>query len=410
MDFLLASLRKDLSRWRRDAAAIALWMLIPLVIGSLITSLVDGGDGVKPKGLLLIADQDETVLSGFVSSAYTQGELAELITVEPVTAEDGRKRIDAGEASGFLVIPAGFTDAFLDSAPVMLQLFTNPSQTILPGIITDVTEILLDLGFYAEQLFGDEIREIQAAVDSDGVSEAFVAALSVQFQQKIEAAAPQLFPPAIDIEIAEPPADEPSLPFSLLFLPGIILMALMFAANGLAGDYWKERELGTLRRLAQAPARAAGFLAGKALAAFLILAIISVVALLIGFIYHDIPLTRLPSALAWTTVSGLGLFAWFGALQMMAPTQHSANLITSMLLFPMLMAGGSFFPFAALPDWIAAIGRRTPNGFVVDRLTSEITAAGAWAIDPQSWLTVAAMVLSGLALCAWRLRTGFARG
>jgi ABC-2 type transport system permease protein len=97
-------------------------------------------------------------------------------------------------------------------------------------------------------------------------------------------------------------------------------------------------------------------------------------------------------------------------LQMLAKTQRAANLLTSMLLFPLLMAGGSFFPFAALPGWIAAIGRRTPNGFVVDRLSTELTASAAWTIDPQSWLVIFLMAASGLAVCAWRLRAGFAQG
>lgn len=410
MSFFLASAKKDLSRWRQDAAAILLWMSIPLMIGGLITSMMDSGGGAKPKGILLIADHDDSLLSGFVASAYSQGELGELISVEKVTLETGTERIDAGEASGFLVIPEGFTDAFLESKPVTLSLKTNPSQTILPGIITDVTEILLDIGFYAEQLFGDEIREIQNAADTDNVSENFVAAVSVAFQQKIESAAPQLFPPVIDIEIVEPPDAGPAVPMSLLFLPGIILMSLMFAANGLASDYWKERDQGTLRRLVHSPGQAGAFLAGKALAAGIVLALVGGLTLVIGFVYHDIPFSRLPSALAWITASGVGLFAWFGALQMLATNPRSANLITSLLLFPLLMIGGSFFPLAALPDWIAAIGRKSPNGFIADRLTTEITASAAWAIDFQSWLIIAAIAVSGLGLCAWRINTGFARG
>ena len=152
------------------------------------------------------------------------------------------------------------------------------------------------------------------------------------------------------------------------------------------------------------------FLAGKAVAAGLVVALTGGVALVIGFLYHDIAWVKLPSSLFWITASGVALFAWFGALQMLASTQRAANLLTSMLLFPLLMAGGSFFPFAALPDWIAAIGRRTPNGFVVDRLSTELTANAAWTIDPQSWLIITLMAASGLAICAWRLRTGFAQG
>jgi ABC-type Na+ efflux pump permease subunit len=408
--FLLASLRKDLARWWQDAGAILLWITIPLMIGTLITSLMDGGDGVKPQGLLLIADQDETILSGLLTGAYSQGELGEMISVEKVSFDDGSRRINAGEASGFLVIPEGFSAAFLDSAPVTLTLRTNPSQLILPGIITEVTEILLDAGFYAERLFGGEIAAIKAAADGGGIDDALVSTISVAITQKIESVAPQLFPPLIELDVAEPPADQPVVPLALLFLPGIILMSVMFAANGLASDYWKERELGTLRRLLYSPGQLTGFLAGKALAAGMVMVLIGGLTLAIGFLYHGIGWDRLPSSLAWITVSGIALFAWFGALQMMASNQSAANLLTSVLLFPLLMAGGSFFPFAVLPDWIAALGRKTPNGFVADRLTAEITAGSAWAIDLQSWLLVFAFALAGLSVCAWRLKAGFARG
>ena len=108
-------------------------------------------------------------------------------------------------------------------------------------------------------------------------------------------------------------------------------------------------------------------------------------------------------------VSGVALFAWFGALQMLFNNQKIAGIVSTLLVFPLLMAGGSFFPLAVMPGWIAAIGRASPNGFMADRLTTEITSAGAGVIDPQSWLIVFAGAVIGLVICAWRLRTGFAR-
>ena len=408
MSFLLSSVKKDLSRWRLDKTAILVWLGIPLMVGGLITSMFSGA-GVKPTGVLLIADQDESLLSGLVAGVYSQGELGELISVEKVSVEAGTERIDAGEASGFLIIPQGFGEALLESQPVTLTLKTNPSQTILPGIITEVSEVLLDAGFYAERLFGDEIKQIQESVSDELPDEALVASIAVAIQAKIETAAPHLFPPAIDLEIMEPPDDEPGIPIALLFLPGVILMAVMFAANGLAGDFWVEREQGTLRRLVSTPGQHAGFLAGKALAVGVVIAMIGGLALIIGFSYHGIAWSKFPSSLVWIAVSGVALFAWFSALQMLVANRRAASLITSILLFPMLMAGGSFFPFAALPGWIAAFGRNTPNGFVADRLTTEITASAAWSIDLQSWLIVIAMTLGGLAVCAWRLQAGFAR-
>jgi len=147
MNFLWSAMSKDLARWREDAAAILLWLAIPLIIGTLITSLMGGEGGAKPTGLLLIADLDESLLSGLVAGAYSQGELGELISVEQVTLAEGTERINKGDASGLLIVPEGFADALLESEPVTLTLTTNPSQVILPGIITDVTEILLDAGF-----------------------------------------------------------------------------------------------------------------------------------------------------------------------------------------------------------------------------------------------------------------------
>jgi ABC-type multidrug transport system permease subunit len=74
------------------------------------------------------------------------------------------------------------------------------------------------------------------------------------------------------------------------------------------------------------------------------------------------------------------------------------------------MAGGSFFPLAALPDSIAAIGRLSPNGFMADKLTVELSAANAWSFSAGSWSVNLAIAAVGLALCTVRLRGRFARG
>jgi ABC-type Na+ efflux pump permease subunit len=406
MSFALTSLRKDIMRWRQDVTSTLIWIVIPLMIGGLITALMSG-QGVKPHGVLLVVDQDESFLSELIAGAYSAGELGELISVEKTTLDEGTKRVNDGEASSLLIIPKGFGAAFLDAEPVTLMLKTNPAQTILPGIITNVTEILLDAGFYVHQLFGDQIDSMQ--IMDDNPSDAVVAAMAIAMQNKIETVAPQLYPPIIDVEIVEPPAEEPGAPLALLFLPGIILMAVMFAANGIAGDYWRERQQGTLRRLVFAPSQLVGFVVGKALAAAVMMVLVGGLTLVIGFIYHGISWTKLPSSLLWISVSGVALFSWFAALQMLFSSRKTANIISSALLFPLLMAGGSFFPLAVLPGWIAAIGRASPNGFVADRLTIEITEAGVWIIDLNSWLIALVAGALGLSFCAWRLRSGFSR-
>jgi ABC-type multidrug transport system permease subunit len=39
-----------------------------------------------------------------------------------------------------------------------------------------------------------------------------------------------------------------------------------------------------------------------------------------------------------------------------------------MIIFPLMMLGGSFFPFESMPAWMAAVGRWTPNGLGVTQL------------------------------------------
>ncbi len=409
MSFVIASLRKDLARWWQDRTAMFIWLGIPFLVGGLITSMIDSGGGAKPTGVLLIVDQEESLLSGLVPGAFSQGELGELITTQKVTLEEGTRIIEAGDASALLIIPEGFQQAFIDETPVTLQLRTNPAQTILPGIIQDVTEILLDAGFYAQRLLGPEIASIMDTTESSAANDLFVAGISVQINDKIEAVAPKLFPPVIDVQIVDPPPSEPQPDIALMFLPGIVLMAILFAANSLASDFWKERDLGTLRRLVSAPGRLAAFVTGKALAASIVIGVISLATLLVGFAYHGVAWGRLPSSVAWLVLSGVGLFAWFAALQMLFSGQKAANLVSTILLFPLMMAGGSFFPLAVMPDYIARIGRLAPNGFVADRLTTELTAAAPWSFDVQSWLIVLAMTASGLAISSWRLGSGFAR-
>jgi ABC-type Na+ efflux pump permease subunit len=408
VSFLVASAKKDLARWAQDRMAMLFWLGIPFLVGGLITSMMDGGGG-SPAGTLLIADEDGSFLSGFVVGAYSQEQLGDLIIVEQVSAADGEQRIDDGDASAFLTIPEGFQDAFLNETPVTLTLKTNPSQTILPGIIEDVTEILLDAGFYLQRLLGPELSTIKDGDFEGRPSDAFVAGISVDIQHKINRILERTDPLAIDLEIVEPPPSQPEPDYALLFLPGIILMAVLFAANSLAADYWVERDKGTLRRLVSAPAALGGFVAGKAAAAAAVVGAVTAIVMLVGFAYHGIAWSKFIPSLAWVSLGGVGLFAWLAAIQMLFPNNRAANLVTTVLLFPLLMAGGSFFPLAALPDWIADIGRLSPNGFIADRLGGEFASPTPWSIDARSWLTVFAMTISGLGFSVLRLRTGFAR-
>ena len=65
-------------------------------------------------------------------------------------------------------------------------------------------------------LAAENLEEIEIFSNlEEDPTDAFVAAMAVQIQNKIEAVAPKLFPPVIDLEIVEPPPEEPSPPLAL---------------------------------------------------------------------------------------------------------------------------------------------------------------------------------------------------
>lgn len=409
MRFLLATAIKDLVRRRRDPVALLLWVGIPLAIGGLIF-LAFGGDDAGPSGRLLVVDEDETILSGLLTGAYERGPLAEMVIVEQVEREEGRQRIEAGKASGLLIIPDGFGDAVLAAEPFEIELVRNPSQRIVPGIIEESLSLIVEGSFYAQELFEQPLETIVATMpdDSAGVPDSTIASVSVAFNQIIERTRPYLFPPLIELETAENAAEE--IDFARLFFPSMLFMALLFMAQGLSEDIWREREQGTLRRIIASPRPVPVFLAGKLVAGAVLMAGVVTVGLVVGRWVFGIDLLHLPAALVWATIAGVLLLAIMVLVQLFATSERAGNILTGAAIFPLAMLGGSFFPFELMPEWMASVGRYTPNGWALQRLNRLLDGE----LVIADLLQGATVALALTALVVWlsmrRIRRRFAVG
>ncbi|MEM7200512.1 MAG: ABC transporter permease [Planctomycetota bacterium] len=375
---LTGVVRKDLLRAWSDPAGLLITLCIPLAIGGLMTMATGGSDGPTPKARLLVVDEDDSIVSQFLVGALGRGEGGGVIDAELVEPAVGRSRIDAGEASALLLIPAGFGRALLDETPSELQLLTNPAQRILPGILQETLEMGVDAAFYLQRVVGPQLRTLRDAISSDDAQvaafpEAEVARLSIEMRRAIQRVESYLFPPAIELSVeAAPTAANEAAPkpsYGLLFFPGVVLMALFFAAQNQSEDLWRERRLGTLRRAMSASALSArSLLFGKVLAGVVVLGGLVAVVLALGAAYHRLPLAVLPAAWLWATVAGGVLLLLMMLVQLHASSQRGAAILSSALVFPLLMVGGSFFAFEAMPSWMASIGRYTPNGWALERL------------------------------------------
>jgi len=406
--FIWTSAWKDLTRTRRDPLALLMWIAVPLVLGGLLNAVFGGGN-VTPQGRLLIADEDDSFVSNLLASAFSREPLSKMIFVEKVSRELGRARIDRGDGSALLIIPKGLADAVLRNEPFHLELFTNPSQRILPQMIQQVLTVMVEGEFYLQQVAGAQLRvlsqelpENRAPLDQD------IARFSVSVNRLIDSLRKYLIPPVIrlDTEVAQENASGRG--FAAVLFPASMFMALVLLSSALAADIWKELNGGTLRRLAMTPVPLAAFLAGRLLFVVVVYAVVALVGVSVARWIAGVPVASFPGAVAWLVFSGSAFFVLMLLLLLQASTQRGANILSNLVVFPLAMLGGSFFPFDFMPQWMAGIGAKTPNGLAVVQFNA-ILDGSVHARDLE--LTAAALsIAAALAflLALRKLRRGFA--
>ena len=416
MRFLWSTALKDLRLRRREPLSFALWVGIPLMIGALIIMAAGGSDGAKPQAHLFVVDEDDSLLSRLLVAALSQDAAGGLIRAESVTYELGRERLDKGEGTALLVIPRNFGGAVLREEESTLRLVTNPAQTILPGIVGEALSMMVDAVFYIQRLAGDELREIAdgPGAGRDTFTDSRIADFSVRINRAVERLMGSVNPMLIAMERSsgavegEPEEERPS--YGLLFLPGILFMSMLFMAQGLSDGIWEERTQMTLRRVLVSPQSTLVFLTGKLLAGMIVMALVALVGLTAGFSYLSISPALLPAALVWAAFSGGMLLSIFMFIQLLAPSQRAGNIIAMAFIFPLMMIGGSFFPFEAMPSWMAGVGKFTPNGWALERLKLILLEKLPATEFALGMLLLAFACLFFFLLSAWRLRRGFAEG
>jgi ABC-type multidrug transport system permease subunit len=403
MRFLWISVRKDWSRVRRDPFSLATSLAIPLIL-AVMMSLVFGRGQAAPQGRLLVADEDSSVASNLLLGAFNRDPLDKMLLVEKVAQADGHARINRGDGSALLIIPAGFQEAFLGNRPFQLQLFTNPAQTILPQIVQESLSIMVDGAFYVQRVAGDQLRVVATR---NAPPDELIASVSVSINHLVTSLRRYLYPLAMDLETVVVADRSESKSFAATFLPSMIFMALLMIANSLAFDIWRERLMGTLRRLAVSPAPLGAFLAARLIFVASVFALVALVGLVASRGLAGVPVPNLPAAVMWLTFAGSALFLMMLVVAVTASTARAASVMGNLIVFPLAMIGGCFFPFEWMPAWMARIGRLTPNGWAITQfqaiLSGEIDARQlAVAV---AGLTVVSAVMFMVALR--RLRSGF---
>ena len=266
MRFIFTSAVKDLRRLRREPVTLLTWLGIPTFIAIILVVIFGRGDA-RPNGKLLIVDEDQGIGATLLAGAFSQGPLGNMISIEKVQREEGRRRVNKGDASALLVIPKNFTSRAARRKARQTTIgaqssAANPAEHYRRNALHVDGRGVLSANRGWPSASRGRARPAQ--------TDAGIAADLRSVQSCDRDFAKYLAPPLIQLEtkVIQEKTDKPG-GFAALMLPGMLYMAVFFIAGGLATDVWRERTSGALRRVVTTPASFGAFLGGKMLAVLL---------------------------------------------------------------------------------------------------------------------------------------------
>jgi ABC-2 type transport system permease protein len=167
------------------------------------------------------------------------------------------------------------------------------------------------------------------------------------------------------------PLVEPSngMDFVQFVFPGVIAMSVLTTAIFSAVSIVWDREWGFLREMLVAPVSRAALVAGKALGGATVASIqgtiMLILAPLIGvrLVPLSIAAVIAASALMAFALTSVGIFVASRMRRI-----ESFQVVTQILLLPMLFLSGALFPLQGLPGWLTLLTHLNPLTYAVDPL------------------------------------------
>lgn len=329
--------RKDLRVLAQNRTAVFFALLFPLVYAFFFGWVFDSvGRAQFEKAIeIFVVDEDQTDKSReFVAKLHASDALKSEVAPNRAFAADQIRR---GERAALVVIPAGFAAARarpLGAEPPVLEIGTSPrrqaQQRLLQGVLT--------------RMMFDELRG------------AFSSLLRLTGQGRGDGAGFE--PVHIVINDLTERNTGPRNAFSVSFPQGI-MWGLISAAAGFSISIVSERTAGTLARLQLVPVDRAYIVAGKALACFITLTIVSLfmiaVALAVGVRPDSLPLLVLAAVATAIAFTGIMML-----LAVLATTEQTAGGLGWAVFTVMAMIGGALVPVFFMPEWLQPLSLISP--------------------------------------------------
>ena len=327
-------LKNNLRQLLASKGTLVVALIMPVVLFAASLAAFGTGDGMYRWNVALV-DQDQTALSQNLSEVLSQ----DANRVETLEEEEINEELKSGRMDLAVLVPAGFEQKVLSGEEPSLTLRSLKGQEVA-GTMS------VALNLYVADLL--RIRDIQGLTDGQSLADSYRNLMQEGMQYR------------------EVPVSEHSGSAGMRQGSGFLFYVLSISMLQVASLILKEKQLGTLSRIRQAPVERLEYIFSVFLAGVLIL-LVNLLSLHALITYAFGVYTTLSMYLLWFYYGLVWLFIGiFMALIVNSSAVHGSlipilTVITSML-------GGSYWPIWLMPEFMQKIARITPQYWANDAM------------------------------------------
>jgi ABC-2 type transport system permease protein len=373
---LLAVARKETREVIRDPIYLALAIVVPLVV----TTLLALGFVLDVKNLpVAFYDQDRSPLSRDYMYAFSSSEYFRLVNMASSPAEIDRL-LESGEARAAVVIPPDFSRRLTAGEAVSVQVLVDG---------TFPNRALIASGYIA-------------SIDAQ-----FAATRRAAHLARLGHVRTGVLPVSVEGRVWY----NPSLETKNSLVPGLMVISLMFYPALLAALVLaREKERGSIFNLYCSPVSRWEVIVGKAvpyaaLAFFVYVLLLALNLFVFGVRFVGNPLVLTAAALLYITASvGFGLL-----ISVFCSTQVAAMLVTFIgLMTPSILFSGLMTPVSSMEPSAQIISRFIPASYFIAMVRGVFLKGLGFAHFASDLLTLAlfATVVYTIAILGFRKRAG----
>lgn len=383
MNALARLTQANIRSFVRDRAALFWTLAFPLIFIVLFGSIFSGGGDLNYR--IGWVDQDGTAASKDLRSAFSQ---VQAFTLSDGTLDDELSGMKKGDLRGVIVIPAGFGATVPSIGGLQSRSITPVPQPSPSGASATPATGSVTLTLYTDPSQQTTSQVIQQIVQQ------VVGGINQRASGE---------PPLLTVKPQAVQSEQ--LRYIDYFVPSILAMALMQLGIFSAIPLVQQREKLILKRLNATPLRR-WTLVGSNVVMRLIIAVGQAVLIVgVGRALFGVQVIGNLIPIAGLVVLGAMTFIAIGyVIASFAPTEETANALTSVVQFPLMFLSGIFFPLDQMPDWLRTVATAMPLTYLGDALRQ--TMVGGTAFAP---VEVSVVILAGWLVVCFGISARFFR-